>query len=52
MAAKFVERLAGTTFRLRAVIGLAFTLILLLSAGSLVWLDHQGSLRLLQKQVD
>lgn len=52
MAAKLFERLAGTTFKLRAVIGLAFTLILLLSAGSLVWLDHQGSLRLLQKQVD
>ena len=52
MAARLFERLAGATFKLRAVIGFAFTLILLLSAGSLVWLDHQGSLRLLQKQVD
>lgn len=42
----------GTTFPLRTAIALAFTLILLLSGGSLIWLDQRATLRLLQDQVD
>ena len=40
------------TLPLRTAIALAFTLILLLSGGSLIWLDQRATLHLLQGQVD
>ena len=40
------------TLPLRTAIALAFTLILLLSGGSLIWLDQRATLHLLQQQVD
>jgi adenylate cyclase len=45
-------RTADVTISLRTAIGLAFTLILLLSSGALVWLNGEASARLLRKQVD
>ncbi len=37
---------------LRTAIGLAFTVILLLSGGGLIWLDQRATLHLLQQRVD
>jgi adenylate cyclase len=45
-------RFADVTVSLRTAIGFAFTLILLLSSGGLVWLNTEASARLLRKQVD
>ncbi|RYB01979.1 adenylate/guanylate cyclase domain-containing protein [Lichenibacterium ramalinae] len=50
MLDRFNARL--TTLPLRTAIALAFTLILLLSGGSLIWLDQRATLHLLQQQVD
>ncbi len=52
MFGPFRARFADTTVSLRTAIGLAFTLILLLSSGGLVWLNDEASARLLRRQVD
>ncbi len=45
-------RLARATIQIRTVIMLAFTLILLVSGGGLVWIDHRAALGSLKRQVD
>lgn len=46
------HRPRDVTLTLRTAIALAFTVILLLSGGGLIWLDHRATLHLLQQRVD